>query len=393
MSLLDILRADGRTRPDGVAVDPPPVWLVPLVAGAVTAALSAALTLLATLLTVISASRSTVGWDQSIGTGASLWLLAGGARLVDGPIRVAFTPLLLTAVLVGVVSLVAARTISPEGERRRPVGAWVLGYAGASLVVAVLTFLAPVRPVAWSLALPVLGVPMCGVAVVLARRGDLGDLVRPRVPRLVMRSARPALVGVAALLGSAGVLVVGTVVARFGQVTHVTTQLDAGPVGTGVVWLVQALALPNLALWALGLVAGPGFSVAEGAHVAWSGAETTLMPMVPVLGALPSPGPFPWAVHLLVLVPVGVGVLIARRSLAALPRLSPLRAKLGVTLAATGASALVVGCLDAVAGGSLGSVRLSDIGVPAAGLATVLFLELSLGAAVVLARDWWVLRR
>ena len=49
--------------------------------------------------------------------------------------------------------------------------------------------------------------------------------------------------------------------------------------------------------------------------------------------------------------------------------------------------------LDGLGGGSIGAVRLSDLGAPALPLMLVLLLELGLGALAVLARDWWVLRR
>ena len=46
----------------------------------------------------------------------------------------------------------------------------------------------------------------------------------------------------------------------------------------------------------------------------WSGADAGLMPMVPVLAALPQPGAFPWFTALSCLVVVVVGGLVARRA-------------------------------------------------------------------------------
>jgi hypothetical protein len=48
--------------------------------------------------------------------------------------------------------------------------------------------------------------------------------------------------------------------------------------------------LPNLAVWALAWLAGPGFQIADGSTITLAGAHPGLMPMIPVLGALPSDG-------------------------------------------------------------------------------------------------------
>ena len=86
--------------------------------------------------------------------------------------------------------------------------------------------------------------------------------------------------------------------------------------------------------------------------------------MVPVLAALPQPGAFPWFTALSVLVVVAVGSFVARRALAEVARLSRLRTKLAVALAACTVTALALAVLDLVAGGSLGQFRLSAVGAP-----------------------------
>ena len=151
--------------------------------------------------------------------------------------------------------------------------------------------------------------------------------------------------------------------------------------------------LPNLGIRALSLAAGPGFSTAGGAMTTWSSAEAGLLPMVPVLAAQPQPGPMPWVTHLLVLLPLVAGAWIGRETLSRVPRLAPTQSKLAAVLAAVVVAALGVALLDGLAGGSLGAMRLAHLGAPAVSLALVLTLELAAGALVVLARDWWLLRR
>ncbi len=153
------------------------------------------------------------------------------------------------------------------------------------------------------------------------------------------------------------------------------------------------LSLGNLATWTVSFLAGPGFRVVEGGEVTWSGSDGGLLPMVPVFAALPQPGEFPWFVALSVLVVVAVGAFVARRALGEVARLSRLRTKLAVSAAACVTTALAVGLLDVVAGGSVGQFRLSGVGAPAGSLVIALFLELFAGALVVVLRDAWRLRR
>jgi hypothetical protein len=183
------------------------------------------------------------------------------------------------------------------------------------------------------------------------------------------------------------------VVLRFPQVAHLHDELAAGVVGGTVLTLAQVLCLPNAGLWAVSFVSGAGFSVVEGASTTWTGSRSGLMPMVPALGALPDPGAFPGWVPAVVLLPVGVGVLIGWRSLRALALLSTSRAKLLVTGTAVALAAGAIGALDALAGGSLGGTRLSDIGAPAGAMTLALLAEFAVGAALVLAWDRWRLRR
>ena len=143
----------------------------------------------------------------------------------------------------------------------------------------------------------------------------------------------------------------------------------------------------------MSLLAGPGFSVVDGAHTSLTGSTSGLMPLVPVFGAVPEPGSYPWVVRLLVLVPVLIGGYIGRRALVAVARLSSLRTKASVAVAACAMVALAVGVLDGLGGGSLGAYRLSDMGAPALWMALVLGFELVVGALVVVAWDAWRLRR
>jgi hypothetical protein len=195
--------------------------------------------------------------------------------------------------------------------------------------------------------------------------------------------------GVGLSVGAGIVVVLLGLLVHAGRVGHVSSEVGAGGLGVLLLWLGQAVALPNLGIWALSLLAGPGYTLAEGSTVTLGGATGSVLPLVPVYAASPQPGGFPGFVVLVVLVPVVLGARIGLWALAAVPRLSRTRTKLGVAAGAGGVTALLVGALDVFAGGSLGAFRLSDIGAPALWLVVALAVELVAGALLAVLWDTW----
>lgn len=348
---------------------------------------------------------------QAVGTGAALWLLTSGAQLVLGSVTVSLVPLLGLAVLVLVAWLGAREAmvdVSTDGEHWRgllptplaaALGAWWAGYAVAVAAAVGLTLAGPFRVGPLSLVVPALLVPVSALALALRPvavddPGVLGPrLSLARVPDAIRRGVRPGLAGAGVLLGVGSVVVVAMVALSWGEVSTISDGVAAAGLGGVVLALAQVASLPNLALWAVSFLAGPGFRVVEGGDVTWSGADGGLLPMVPVLAALPHPGAFPWFVALSALVVVAVGAFVARRALGEVARLSRVRTKLAVAFAACVTTALVLSALDGLAGGSIGQFRLSAVGAPAGRLFLALLAELSLGALIVVVRDAWRLRR
>lgn len=419
-----------------------------LLAGAGTAALSALTVVLPALLVWVASPQSTVEWTVAAGVGASGWLLAGGGHLRAGSGAVSLVPLLALTGVLALAVVGARRTIrgtatpapGPGGDRRwglvpqptvRPLLAWTAGYAACALLWGALAFAGPAPPSLATLAWPVLVVPL--LAAILAGRSvratgqaqsrpesgsaggsegrseggseggsegaPPGGFARrswpDRLPvRLAVQRALPgALWGMAAMLGAGAVIVLLLVLARFGAVSQLQSALGPGLVGGAVLVLVQLLVLPNLALWAVSFCAGSGFAVVAGAPTDWSGSRSGLLPMVPVLGALPPPGAFPWAVALVVLLPVAVGGLVGWRCLRGVARLSAMRTKALVVATGEALAAGGLGLLDVVGGGSLGAERLTHTGAPAVWMSALLLVEFGIGGAALLAWHRWRLRR
>lgn len=358
--------------------------------GALTALASLVIVLVLVLLAALAVPRATAGVGESVGAGALTWLVLGGARIGVGPGTLALTPLLGLVGLVALARLGARRSTLDEDPR--VLGSWVGGYALVGAVAALLGLLSPVSPDPLSLVLPLVLVPSLGLLWARGAPSTVSDRWA-RAPLALRRGLVPGLKGAGLALVLGTVLLLVAVAVHLDRVGHVQAGLGAGLFGGLLLVLLQVALAPNLGIWTLSLAAGPGFSTSDGAVTTWASAEAGLLPMVPVLAAQPQPGPLPWVTHLLVLLPVLVGVWIGRTTLVRVPRLAATSAKLAAVVCAVVIAAGVVALLDGVGGGSLGGARLSDLGAPALTLGLVLALEMGLGALAVVARDWWVLRR
>ncbi len=359
-------------------------------AGALTAAAGLALPLILTLLAALVVPRATAGVGEAVGSGALLWLVLGGARLGLGDGTLAFTPLVWTALLV-LLARTGARRGLPELPTLRVQGAWLGGYAGVGVLATLLGLLSPAGPRPWTLVLPLLVVPVIGLAWAHGVPEQVSDLWE-RLPWAVHRGIVPGAKGALVALGVGSVLVLVATGVNIDRVAQVQSDLQAGFFGGLLLVLLQVGLLPNLGIWGLSFAAGPGFSTG-GASTTWAAADSGLLPMVPVLAGQPQPGDLPWVTHLLVLLPLAVGVWLGRESLAWVPRLAATQAKLSVVAVSVLVATLSIVVLDRLSGGSLGGDHLAHLGAPTLPLALALGGELALGALAVLAREWWVLRR
>lgn len=413
MTVIDRLRAalpgsDHEADPE--AVPTPPWWrgvVIGLVTGIASLVVVGAPVVLAWLVDPLASGTA---W-RSVGTAAALWFLVSGGHVVTEGALFSLVPLLGLAGLV-LLARVGVREamvdVSTDGEHwggllPRPlaaaVGAWWAGYVVAVGAAVGLTTAGPFRVDGDSLVAPAVLVPLAAIALALRPvvRDD-PDVLGPVfdlswLPDAVRRGLRPGLVGALWLLGTGAVLVGVVVALGWSKVAGITGEVGAPGLGAALLGAAQALSLPNLALWAVSFLAGPGFEVVEGGAVSWSGSEGGLLPMVPVLAALPRPGAFPWVTALSALVVVAVGAVVARRALEEVARLSRLRTKLAVSTVGCATTAALLGGLDVLGGGSAGQFRLSDVGVPTASFVGAVFGWMMLGALVVVLRDAWRLRR
>jgi hypothetical protein len=401
-SLRDRVRADSRpeTGSDDEVLEAPSGldwWQAPA-AGVLAAAGSWLVLALPALVVWVATAHTTVGWGDALGIASAGWFLGHGASVAVGELSLSLAPLGLW-LLALLLTVRGARRLLDRTERSAPGTTWpralvrqvvpgfVLGYAAAGFLAWLLTLAGPARP-GFAAVLVVLGIPVLALAWALLRRyvageecGVVGEWL-DRLPRWLPRAVRPGVHGAAILLGLGTVLVVIMVAARWSTVSGLHAAVNAGLVGGVVLTAAQLLVLPNLAVFALAWLAGPGFQIADGSTITLAGAHPGLMPMIPVLGALPSDGAWSGWLILLLSVPVLAGGVIGWLACRSLARLSSWRTKLATALAAVVTSAAGLTVLAALGSGAVGVDRLTAVGTRPLAFGAALLGLLVAGAAL-----------
>ena len=231
------------------------------------------------------------------------WLALHGAAASIGGVHLGMVPLGL-ALLVAAACAFAAHhaagqyDLAPDAPPRTAWLAWagVTGAGvGAYFVVGVILAAVLGGPAQLAAAVPglvLLPLVGCGVGAF----SGLGLEPLAGLPEWVRRLPGAAGLGLAVLL--AGGLLAGIValVAHWPQVAALHDSLQPDTVGAVVLTLVQLAYLPNLIVWAGSFALGAGVSLGGTGVVAPGVAIPTVLPAIPVLGAVPGvPGVADWA--------------------------------------------------------------------------------------------------
>lgn len=379
-------------------------------AGALAAVLSAMVVTVPVLVAWFADPAGTVTLGQAVGVGIDLWALAHRAQVSAGGVSVVLAPLLLTLVPLLCCRYAVGQVLVDRPDVRgelRVVSGWravwravggaelgwfTLGYLACGVALCVLAGLGQAQ-VAVPTVLPGLVlVPLAAVTWALVsehRRQEQPTIdaalrwIELRTPVLVRRGLRPAAQALAGLLVLALLLLVALVVMRTDRIGTLYGALDAGPVGVVVLTLAQLLLLPNLLAWALGWTTGAGFAVGT-VHVGWTEVTSGDLPLVPVLAALPEPGPLPpwlWAAGV---GPLLAGVWLGWRAVRLAPRLASWWAKAQIAGSACLLVALAALALSALATGGLTPGLLGRVGTDPLVVAGLLLAELLAGAVATL---------
>lgn len=281
-------------------VETPPVfpWPVAALGGGALAALSGLLVVSGVLL-VAWLSASSIALPVVMESSARWWLLAHGVPIEISGSATTLVPLGLT-VLFGVFSASAGGFAFAQGRRShlseltprlRHRLAWgvlaqvVVGYT-AVVVIMSLSVLGGRDLV--SALVGGLTVSLIGAGIGVALAGG----VQPEIWRDTWwgDSLRGGLSGAATLVIGGAVLLAAAVALAEPQIMDLEKSLSLDGPG-GFVWVILTLAyLPNLLAWTLSWALGAGFLVGIDTVVSLSNVEWGLLPGIPVLGALPPPG-------------------------------------------------------------------------------------------------------
>ncbi|MFB6726138.1 DUF6350 family protein [Kribbella sp. NPDC056345] len=400
--MTDMLSRPGA--PGGDSAPPPgPVDAVPTKPVVLSAVLSAGACLLTGLLTCTAVA--VIGWlaatfggaSGAIRAGASAWLVAhkAGVTLDTGTISIA--PLGLTLFFAWCLyrgGKSAARSSAADHTKDlillSAVYAGVYGLGG--LIVALLTAdgAVHVSPLSAFLGTASLAL-VAGTIGVLVESGAAADIADATPPGL--RDAVPAAAAaVLTVIAVASVLYGVLLAIHFSRVTAMLELLDAGVIGSVVLFALCLMLVPNMVLYGVSFLAGPGFQLGTGTTIAPTGVDVGNLPALPLLAAVPADGSTPtYLLVLTALVPLGAGAMaglvVVRRG-----REEQHADALGWDAFALrgGIAALLAGIafylLMALSGGSAGPGRMASVGIPAAlAAAGVLTAGMAIGAAITAA--------
>ena len=352
---------------------------------------------------LLMAGPAALGWLTSpesqladaLGLASRVLLLANGAVTTIGGQAVSIAPLGLTLalILLGVpVAGLAARAAIDETDDLRGLVLRVGGtYAGTYIVcITLIAFFVPETSVIRAFLGSVL---IGGISGFWGVTRAVGYDPCERWP--VRARSFPRGIGVAALIcvGTGAALL--SVVLILGRERVAAIADGLGGDGTaGILLIVIQLAwLPNLVIWAMAWALGAGVTLGEGTLLDMNGTSLGFLPSIPVLGAVPDPGPVPELAWLWLLGGVLAGVLATL--VVTLNRSSERFYETSMT---GGIAGILTGVLLFVlawfASGGLGTQRLAHVGVRLGGLAITAPCILGLvglvtGLVVGLARREW----
>lgn len=361
-------------------------WVTGVLAALQAAVLSLAVVVLPAVAVFVATSadpgNESTSWPAAVVTGAGLWLLAHGVPLVTAGSVVSVIPIGLTALAVLACYASARRTAQRTWSA---LGAAVGTYVLVTVLVVLLAGFAGVAQLG-SAVLGGLGVAGLGAGAALLSTADRPDLPQwwgalGRVPTSVRRGARAGLAAVAMVVAVASLLVLAWIFMGRSRSMDVVTALDVSGFDAASLALGQSTLVPNVVLWAVSWVAGPGFAVGTGSHFAPTDVVMGPMPVFPILGAMPAeslPGAF-WLIGPAIVAVAGaLAALLVRRAAERWRDVGLAGLTIGLTAGAMAA------LLTELAGGSAGPGRMAEIGAEPLVVGLVVGGEVAVGALVVL---------
>ena len=268
---------------------PPVSWpVIAVVGGAVTALASWILCAGVTVLGWLAAEPGSLVGALHVGT--LLWLLSNGVGVRVADIPLTLVPWGATAVIALMISRFAAASARKvrADQATGPVLISVVTVATYLLSVLVGATLwgepwqAPAR---WAVVIVVLL-----LAALWGSSGSPGGR-QLEVPSRARAMTRAVLAAQLAMLVAGAALLVTGLWMHLKQVEVLHQALQPGIAGGIALLLLQLAFAPNAMIWSASYALGSGFSLGAGSVIAPAATQLGMVPAIPLLGALPSPGP------------------------------------------------------------------------------------------------------
>ena len=317
---------------------------------------------------MLCAGLTVLGWfaaepgslGEALQLGTLLWLLSNGVGVRIGAIPVTLVPWGATAVVAFMISRftsLSARQVRAD-HKISPAMISIVAVAAYQMPVLVAAGLwgepwqAPAR---WAAVIVVLLMAAWWGCIrnLGARQAEAAGWAWA-IPRAVLAAQ------LVMLLAGAAVLVTG-LWTHLKQVEALHEVLQPGVAGGIALLLVQFAFAPNALVWSASYALGSGFSLGSGSVVAPAATHLGMVPGIPLLGALPPPGPgnqaqLWWLAAGAAAGAIACWVVLAVRPAARFDQASLVGGACGVL-----AGAVFAG-LAWAASGDLGTVRLADMG-------------------------------
>lgn len=335
--------------------DAVPGWLGGVLAGA-QGAFIALLVVWVPALAIAATSSPTAGvttdWGGATSLAANLLLLAHGAPLVTEAATISLLPLGLTGVCALLIAALARRFTAPT---LASAGLTVATYAAGIGLIAALAGRAggDTARAAVVAALVVVVAVTVGMRLTLPAVMTTWRQLPPRVRMAARRAAATMLVWVTI---AAAVTTVWAVLG-WRSIADIATALGPDGVSAPILALGQLAYVPVMVVWMVAWLTGQGFAVGDGTLYAPDLLATDALPVLPLVGALPSAagGVLTWAPLLPILGAALVRLVTGRRRE---PSWEQARTDLLALGMIVGSSVLVLGA----ASGSAGPGRLEYVG-------------------------------
>lgn len=347
-----------------------------------TALLAAVLSwVVAAVVVVLAQGSSEIASGSFVRTSVRTWLVALGSGVEAGPVSIGIVPIGATLLCLAVVARAAAWIVSEPLDELAAFAATSAGAYGAIAAIAsAATNVGDVHTSVVRSAAAAFVVGGLGAAWGSAQRHDDADRWWFTVSDDIRAAARAAVPGVVAVLSAASAIVVVLLALHLPQAGDLWALLDPGFGGGIALGVGSVLAAPNLVLWTVSALIGPGFSIGTETSVDLTGSQLGQVPGFPLLAALPEPGQFPDWVFVLGLVPLLAGMLCGWRVDPG-DREGP-GARIALGAGAGAIAGLVLGVLVALSGGAIGPGRLTQSGPPRLTPLLVAVVVMALGGAL-----------